>query len=234
MIEIKIGRAVSGSSVINVPETFKKVSRKHATLIWDDGQLTLIDDESTCGTYVNGKRIAKTKLKPGDVVTLGGIGSDGFTLDLQKVYDECGKAEMKNKTDYSEELESLKKAYTDYQSELAELKKNAAMKSQLPMRLASFIPMLIGIIAAACIDGIAVRIIAGIAGVALSVLINIFLIGKNSGNDMSEKIVDLQLKYQPRYRCPKCGKDYSLSAPAHHWKMLQSNGECPYKCGAKF
>ncbi len=44
--------------------------------------------------------------------------------------------------------------------------------------------------------------------------------------------MDLQLKYQKEYKCPKCGKQYSLDL---HWKKLEAEGKCPNpKCDAKF
>lgn len=48
-----------------------KVSRRHATLCCRDGQFHLDDLGSTNGTYVNGRRVGRTKISPGDRITIG-------------------------------------------------------------------------------------------------------------------------------------------------------------------
>jgi pSer/pThr/pTyr-binding forkhead associated (FHA) protein len=49
------------------------VSRYHARLMAADGKYTLLDLESTGGTSVNGKRVSRAPIKPGDVITLSGV-----------------------------------------------------------------------------------------------------------------------------------------------------------------
>jgi hypothetical protein len=48
-----------------------RVSRRHARLRFRDGSWVLQDLESTNGTTVNGVRVGRCELRPGDVVTLG-------------------------------------------------------------------------------------------------------------------------------------------------------------------
>lgn len=48
-----------------------KVSRRHATLACKDGEFFLDDLGSTNGTFVNGRRVGRTKLTPGDRITMG-------------------------------------------------------------------------------------------------------------------------------------------------------------------
>ncbi|HWJ03326.1 MAG TPA: DUF3662 and FHA domain-containing protein [Verrucomicrobiae bacterium] len=48
-----------------------KVSRRHATLAFRDGEYFLDDLGSTNGTFVNGRRIGRTKIIPGDRVSIG-------------------------------------------------------------------------------------------------------------------------------------------------------------------
>lgn len=240
-IEIKIGREVEGSSVLMVPATCKRVSRRHATLHWKDGAASIEDNESANGTFVNGRRIAKTKLNENDSVWLGGTEgtADCYQVDLKKIFESCHKAEEKLRTDYSKEFQDLKQTYIDYQAAVAELKKKTTMKSQLPLRIVSFIPTLIGaIIAVWPSDNPAgngsTRIIAISVGGAITGLINILMIGKGSGtNDkLNEEITELQINYQKRYCCPKCGMKYPFST---HWKKLEADGKCPNpKCDAKF
>lgn len=236
-IEIKIGREVEGKSILLVPSEYKKVSRRHATLLWHDGTVTLEDNESSNGTFINGKRIAKSKINENDTVTLGGrMGEpETYLIDLKKIFNSCREAEKSARTDYSKEFADVKQAYIDYQREVSTLKKGAAMKSQLPLRVISFVPTLIGAIIAILPGADAnARIVAISVGGAITGLINILMTGKNtSANDhINEQITELQIKFQPRYSCPKCGMKYPFTT---HWKKLEADGKCPNpKCNATF
>jgi hypothetical protein len=48
-----------------------KISRRHAALAIREGDFLLDDLGSTNGTFVNGRRIGRTKITPGDRVTMG-------------------------------------------------------------------------------------------------------------------------------------------------------------------
>ena len=235
-IEIKIGREVAGAHVLNVPSTYKKVSRRHASIYWQGGVVTIEDNESSNGTFVNGKRIAKTKITENDAVWLGGKGEDGsYPLDVMKIFDSCRNIEKQHRTDYSKEFTDIKRAYQEYKQEEAELKRRTTVKSQRPSRIISLIPTLIGAIIL-IIPGTppSARIVAISLGGAITGLINIFMLGKGSGaNDqLAEEITELQIKYQPRYCCPKCGMKYPFTT---HWKKIEAEGKCPNpKCNAQF
>jgi len=47
------------------------VSRRHALIVFQNGQYILYDRESTNGTYMNGLRIAQHTLRPGDRIQIG-------------------------------------------------------------------------------------------------------------------------------------------------------------------
>jgi pSer/pThr/pTyr-binding forkhead associated (FHA) protein len=49
------------------------VSRYHARLVAKSGQYTLMDLQSTGGTSVNGEKINRAGIKPGDVISLSGV-----------------------------------------------------------------------------------------------------------------------------------------------------------------
>ncbi len=49
------------------------VSRKHCEIKVDDGELVVNDLGSSNGTYVNGKRVKKTELAPGDLLCVGPV-----------------------------------------------------------------------------------------------------------------------------------------------------------------
>ena len=51
----------------------RRVSRKHAEIRLRLGRYTLYDQQSTNGTYVNGRRVAEKVLEDGDKLSLGGL-----------------------------------------------------------------------------------------------------------------------------------------------------------------
>jgi pSer/pThr/pTyr-binding forkhead associated (FHA) protein len=48
-----------------------KVSRKHFLIRFGDGAFFLQDQDSSCGTYINGKRVMAQRLNDGDRINLG-------------------------------------------------------------------------------------------------------------------------------------------------------------------
>lgn len=235
-IEIKIGRDVEGPCVLNVPASYKKVSRRHASLVWHDGTVSIEDNESSNGTFVNGRRIAKTKIKEDDIVCLGGkeANDECFQIDLKKIFDSCREKENAARTDYSKEFASVKQAYMDYQREVAEIKKDATKKAQLPRLLTSLVPAVIGLLIAIFSKNMSARIIAMSVGSVMSGVVGLLTMGKSSSanEQMAEQITELQIKYQKDYCCPKCGMKYPFTT---HWKKLEADGKCPNpKCNAVF
>lgn len=64
-----IGRRADNHVVIN----HEYVSRHHAQIQYSQGRYGILDLNSTVGTSVNGKRIDKAVLRPGDVISVGGV-----------------------------------------------------------------------------------------------------------------------------------------------------------------
>ena len=223
-IEIKIGREESGENTITVPATCKRASRHHAKVLWKDGSATIEDNESANGTFVNGKRVAKTKVTENDTVWLGGNGEEEcYQVDMKKLFDSCRGTENKLRTDYSKEFESIKQAYIDYKKEEAKLKNSQNVK----MRIVNFIPMIAGAGFALIPLGYMRAI-----GLGVGVVITLILLSRSNKQDINEDITMLQIKYQPHYSCPKCGMKYPFTT---HWKKLEAEGKCPNpKCNAEF
>lgn len=77
--EIKIGREAQCDVRLSGDE-FAMVSRLHASLRVEDGNCFLEDANSPNGTFLNGQRVQRAKLVPGDKVRLG---SDGPELNVR-------------------------------------------------------------------------------------------------------------------------------------------------------
>lgn len=73
---LRIGRRTSCDICLD----FANVSSNHCELHFIDGLWQIIDLGSTNGTKVNGDRVQKKKLRPGDKVT---IGKREFTIEYQ-------------------------------------------------------------------------------------------------------------------------------------------------------
>ncbi|MDD5370240.1 MAG: DUF3662 domain-containing protein [Anaerolineaceae bacterium] len=75
---VNIGRRLDNHLTIDDP----RISRSHAQLRAIHGRYVLFDLNSTGGTYVNGQRISRIDLNPGDVISLAGVplifGQDGY------------------------------------------------------------------------------------------------------------------------------------------------------------
>ncbi len=70
----------------------ERISSLHAEVHFSGTRVTLIDTNSTNGTYVNNKKIKRIALKDGDVVSFGGMGEKAISVykikfegDLKKV-----------------------------------------------------------------------------------------------------------------------------------------------------
>lgn len=275
-IQIEIGRTVSGEFAFRVPETYMKVSRLHAILQWNDGR-AILEDRSSNGTFVNGRRITKAQIQENDIVLLGDTGVDKYQLDVRQLFSICRDAEKRlrvdntrqvygsgngyqgggygqpgnipqsnpgrvapnpqsgnsERTDYSREFEQVKQAYIGYHEKMSKLTKKANTRMQMPRLLLSLIPTVIGLVIMIVATDMTMRIVGMSAGTVLSGLIGVLTMGSGSSKKekLNEEMLDLKLKYQKDYRCPKCGKNYSLDM---HWKQLQADGNCPYGCGAQF
>lgn len=64
---INLGRGAENSIVL----TGSKVSRQHAQLIWLDSGWEVVDLHSTNGTFVNGERVERRHVLPGDTIQIG-------------------------------------------------------------------------------------------------------------------------------------------------------------------
>ena len=73
-----IGRSPDQNLVLK--EAF--VSRRHALITRQNGHFELVDQNSSHGTYLNGKRIERAKLKSGDTIQFGSVNAGCFRFVL--------------------------------------------------------------------------------------------------------------------------------------------------------
>ncbi len=64
-----IGRAFSADIRLEAAA----VSRRHALVVREDQAVHVLDDRSVNGVWLNGERVERATLKPGDRFTVGGI-----------------------------------------------------------------------------------------------------------------------------------------------------------------
>lgn len=79
--ELSMGRGSNQS--IRLPEDAKGVSRAHCVIKSQGGTITVTDLHSSCGTFLNGQRLAENQsvpIKPGAII---GLGSDTVTFQLE-------------------------------------------------------------------------------------------------------------------------------------------------------
>lgn len=232
-MEIKIGRKVSGILDILVPENFINVSKEHAAISVINGNLIIQDLESQNGTFVNGRRVLTKELTLEDLVVLGGEGGKHcYSLNLTKIAKDFKKQEHQNRTDFVKEFQKVKATYKSYQSDLIKLKRKSQFKSNLPKIILS---ALVGIV---IIGGVVFKLLPdgiqkfqGAIMLVLMAIVGGVSIFKVKEDRVIESQMDLEIKYQENYKCPKCQGSFNLKL---HWKKLESKITCPHKCGAIF
>ena len=232
-MEVKIGRKVIGSMDVLISEEFMNVSKEHAIVIFENDTLVIKDLNSKNGTFVNGKRILSKKLVVTDEVWLGGLESLGsYSLNLKKLLEDFKKHEFENRTDFENEFLKVKDIYKQYQSSLLKLQRKTQLKSNLPKIIVS---VLIGTF---IIGGLVLKIlpegIQKFQGAIMLVVMGVIggvTMSKSKDEKNIEKQLELEIKYQQDYKCPKCQKQFNLKT---HWKKIESLKTCPHKCGAIF
>lgn len=82
---VNVGRAVDNELVFDDPS----LSRKHSRILREGGKLEVEDLNSSNGTFVNGRRVGRAQVSPGDVIRFGDLsfrcegGIDGSTRSVE-------------------------------------------------------------------------------------------------------------------------------------------------------
>ncbi|MEI6079013.1 MAG: FHA domain-containing protein [bacterium] len=83
---VKIGRK---NTDIEIPN--ERISGVHAEIHYSGTRVFIIDRNSTNGTYVNARRIRRTPLKDGDIITLAGTGEKSVAVFKLNISGEGSK-----------------------------------------------------------------------------------------------------------------------------------------------
>jgi pSer/pThr/pTyr-binding forkhead associated (FHA) protein len=83
---VRIGRKNTDIEITN-----ERISSIHAEIHYSGTRVFIIDRNSTNGTFVNGRKIRRTPLKDGDVITLGGTGEKSAAVFKLNISGEASK-----------------------------------------------------------------------------------------------------------------------------------------------
>lgn len=178
--EITIGRGSQNHLVIKEPS----ISNKHCTVReLPDGTFLVEDLDSSNGTFLNGKRIRQTVIKPGDRLLLATFELEA-DLVLDFLHDEPLKTgviydEYRKQQNIYDEFRKLKSVYEDYQKMKRKIMQTNNLKSTGIKAGLSVIPFV---------------------GSALGILS-----GTLTGNVQAD-MMELEEEFKKQYVCPGCFK----------------------------
>jgi hypothetical protein len=212
---IRIGKADENDFAVD--DTY--VSRFHAKLIRDEnGNLFIEDTDSTNGTFVNGDRILKKKIKSSDVVTLG----EHYILNIAEV--------LKYDNDYSEEFAALKPVYEAYIKEKIRTQSSNQFKTRLFQSLPFVVIGVVGLVIGFAGKGNHGVLIASLLLAICAPTFGIYMGAKQSAK-IPELMQNITNQFKIDYVCPKCGA-FLGEIP---WESLANKKQCSISsCKAKW
>jgi hypothetical protein len=231
-MEILIGREVSGGLNIRVNQKYNRVSREHAKVFFEKGELYIQDLNSVNGTFVNGHQIFKSKIKISDRVLLGDSNIDtGYILDVNKLTKEIEETERYRKIDYSKEFLLVKDVYGNCKKEIYKKKKRVQLQAKLPVIIISLLIFLVVFIGykMGWLEAHE-KLISPVSGI-ITTIVALFVLFVEIKVDMEDSIDLIHKKYEDQYVCPRCLKRLDIEAP---WRKYKKDGKCPHNCGAKY
>jgi hypothetical protein len=200
---ISIGRLPGNTLIVEYP----KISSKHCQIRQvSDEEFVIEDLDSTNGTFVNGRRIKQTLIKPDDELKLADMVIDATLLLslFQKISEKGGikYAELKKNSEINADFLKLKKVYEKYVSDKKKLMMGSSITSTGLRAGLSMIPYV----------GTALGIVAtGMTGT------------------VQAKMYELDEKFKMEYICPVCFR-FLGNEP---FDNLNKRGTCVY-CKSKW
>ena len=95
---ISIGRAMTNDIILS--DT--RVSRSHARLDYTPGGWTVSDSGSSNGTRLNGIRVERSALKPGDMINLGNTQA---RFETAEIFEEAGMTMIDSEADLDQSMD---------------------------------------------------------------------------------------------------------------------------------
>jgi hypothetical protein len=200
---IKLGRSIENTLVVGYP----KISSKHCQIRKvGEGEFIIEDLGSTNGTFVNGRRIKQTMIKPDDELKLADMVMDAklvlSVFDLKSDAEKIDYSGLEKQTAIKSEFLNLKKVYEKYVSDKKMLMMGSSLTSTGLRAGLSLIPYV----------GTALGIVAtGMTGT------------------VQAKMYELDEKFKMDYICPVCFR-FLGNEP---FDNLEKRGTCIY-CKAKW
>ena len=200
---IKLGRSSENTLVVSYP----KISSKHCQIRKVGEEEFIIEDlGSTNGTFVNGRRIKQTMIKPDDELKLADMVMDAklvlLVFDLKSDAEKIDYAGFSKQTAIKADFLNLKKVYEKYVSDKKMLMMGSSLTSTGLRAGLSMIPYV----------GTALGIVAtGMTGT------------------VQAKMYELDEKFKMEYICPVCFR-FLGNEP---FDNLNKRGTCVY-CKSKW
>jgi hypothetical protein len=188
-----------------------KISRDHCTITVDSNMVAIIEDSnSTHGTFVNGRMVARAKLEENCVLQLG-----HFEVNVKLLLNYLRNTmpekpitygdlvnKVKNEIETFDRFLELKQVYENYLKQKKRIIQGNQVKTTGLRAGLSLIP---------------------IVGVALGTL------AQGAAGNVQLKIMELDERFKCDYVCPACNR-FLGNEP---WANLHKRGSCHY-CRAKF
>lgn len=216
---IKIGSGTKNGIVINDAS----VSREHALIKYlGSGEYRIEDLNSKNGTYVNDRRIIKSRFLAKDTVTLGTylLTGDDLIYQVKKILN-------RERKDFSEEFGIIIKQLQEYESKKDKILKRPILPHLLKAGILLAIILLM-LFYPGLVPNDSVKIALVMSVGLVSVVEGVF---SNSKLKKQKKLDFLKLEYEDLLQCPKCNSKLIKLTSAY----LAGKGKCPNdNCDAYF
>lgn len=205
--KFKLGRRDTSHIVF----TDTKISRDHCTITLSDDQVAVVEDtNSTYGTFVNGRQVARCRLDENSVLQLGHFEVNVKLLLAYLRSNTPGKptpytamvSNIQKDKDIADQFLKLKTVYENYIKQKRKIIQGNQVKSTGLRAGLSLIPFV---------------------GVALGTL------AQGATGNVQLKIMELDERFKCDYVCPACNR-FLGNEP---WENLNKRGSCHY-CKAKY
>lgn len=215
--DITIGRSTDNDITIEDPT----VSSHHATLMFLHPGYQLIDNDSTNGTFVDHRRIKVASLEDSNEIAFG-----SYQISFAELLSTATPIYNRQKTDFSSEYVSLLHVFKQYQSKKDKIQTQS--KGPLIFRLLASGSLVLLILRFPDLISDTIRFPLILLIGLLPIVYNLLF---NQRKKKQELIALLDLEYEERLQCPKCG----FRMIGYNYTYWQGRASClNKKCTAKY